>query len=169
MVAKLRETTDQNQLKLLASTFRDEIKANKKQIDTLRSSPSDVKEAQKRVQEVMQEPDATRAEKAEALKVLKRRVRSAKVHGDAHAEFMQSKAEVDELLKMILCDNRRMEEIRQHVVALHFSRGAAKRANRLAMDEDQLRQRDAFIRKKKAANKPADHQIAELSDEIGSA
>jgi len=168
MIAKLRETTNQNQLKQLASGFRDELNQNKKNIDILRSAPSEVKQAQKRVQEVMQDPEATRSDKAEALKSLKIRVRAAKVHGDAHAEFMQVKAEVDELLKMILCDNRRLEEIRQHVVALHFSRGAAKRANRLAMDEEQLRKRDAFIRKKKNANKPEEKQIADLSDDIGS-
>ena len=37
-------------------------------------APSEVKEAQKRVQEVMQDPEATRSDKAEALKSLKIRV-----------------------------------------------------------------------------------------------
>ena len=57
--------------------------------------------------------------------------------------------------------------LRQHVVALHFSQGAAERVNRLALDEESLKKRDKWIESHKEANQPAAEDIQDLSDEFG--
>ena len=67
--------------------------------------------AQGRVQKLMQDPGATREEKADALKQSKLLKKQSKVHQSAMADFMQVKSELETAIKMILGGSR-MQEIR---------------------------------------------------------
>jgi len=60
------------------------------------------------------------------------------------------------------------QSIRQHVVNLHFKGRAAKRAEKLAMDDSQLQQRDEFIQSIKESNQPTEKEVENITDDIGS-
>merc|ERR1719471_2531523 len=88
-----------------------------------------------------------------------------KQHRRLVAPFMHTLASLKEVVREIILGRTRMQEIRQHILDLHFNKVHAKRVSKLVLTDDQLAQRQAAYRKIVA---PSAEECKEIDDGWGS-
>ena len=79
--------------------------------------------------------------------------------------FQQTLSGLKSLVREIMVGQVRMQEIRQHILDLHFKKTHQKRANRLALSDEQLAKRQQMYDDIEA---PEERECMDITDEMGS-
>lgn len=101
------------------------------------------------------------------LRHFKKVRRSWKGHKATVSKFTATLKALKDLLAEITTGQTRMQEIRQHILDLHFSKKHANRMTKLILNDEQLAKRQALYDKAQATELGED-ELKALSDEVGS-
>ena len=177
MLHTLRNITNAQELELKAKEIESELQNEYIKIfESITAEPVEKQKLQNEIKEllVMKEgadgDDEKSAEnvvarRAELMKRYKQRNRMWKQHRRVVCSFQDTLACLKNLVREIILGQVRMQEIRQHVLDLHFAKKHAKRLSKLVLTDEQLASRQA---KYDDIETPTEEDCKDIDDEVGS-
>lgn len=179
MLFQLRTITNAETLKNKAKEIENELNGQYLKIfESVTAEPAEKKKLQNEIQELLvvshenngddeknEDLNKMRLRRAELMKRYKQMNRIWKKHRRVIFSFQNTLSCLKSVVREIILGQTRMQEIRQHILDLHFNKKHEKRISKLVMTDDQLAQRQAQYDQIEA---PKEEDCKEISDEVGS-
>jgi len=174
MLHSLRNITDPHALreraKEIEHTLKDEVIESFAQ---LTAEPVEKRKLQQKIRTMLmvdeeqkeQDMQALAEERAVLMKEYKKKQRVWKQHRIKVQPFQNTLSGLKKLLREIMVGQVRMQEIRQHILDLHFRKTHQKNINRLVLSDEQLADRQ---RKYDAIQAPKEEDCMDITDDTGS-
>ena len=102
--------------------------------------------------------------RAELMKKYKQMNKLWKKHRQVVTSFQNTLASVKQLVREIILGQIRLQEIRQHILDLHFRKKHAKRIEKLVLTDEQLAKRQEIYDQ---IELPQEKDCQNITDEIG--
>jgi len=174
MLHSLRNITDPDVLRAKAAEIQNALDNELKEtFDELTAEPADKRKLQQKIKallvmdEEQKEEDmkAAAAERAVLMKEYKKMHSVWKQHKAKVLPFQNTLRGIKSLVREIMVGQVRMQEIRQHILDLHFRKTHQKRIDKLILSDEQLAERQRIY---DAIEAPKEEDCKDISNEMGS-
>eukprot|EP01084_Bolivina_argentea_P061062 111597_1 len=170
MIRTLRNIQDESSLKEEAKRIEDALSTFAATFVQITAQPAELAQLEGELQRLLNSNNNNEEQDAIEDRVLKlkhyKKVRASwKGHRVIVNQFNNTLKALKDLLREILTGATRMQEIRQHILDLHFSKKHAKRLNKLILTDEQLMKRQQMYDNIRGLEETDD--IGDLSDELG--
>eukprot|EP01083_Nonionella_stella_P013772 38730_1 len=174
MLHTLRNITDAHQLKMKAQEIEKELNHKYAQIlKSVTAKPADKIKLQNQIKQLLSvdphhtcdgDENTISKRRAQLMKQYKKMNKSWRKYNAICGAFQNTLASVKSLVREIILGQVRMQEIRQHILDLHFRKKHAKRMEKLILTDEQLTKRQEMYDNIAI---PTEMECEDITDEIG--
>jgi len=176
MLHTLKQITDAQKLKAKAKEIEQELESKYADIfKVITAEPMEKMALQNEIKQLLLVDNQSTDDGEAAMRMSQRRAKLMKQYKEMHKhwrkssviirQFQQTLASLKTLVREIILGQVRIQEIRQHILDLHFRKKHAKRMEKLILSDEQLARRQQMYDR---IVMPTEQECTDITDEIGS-